>query len=507
MAGEWARFRTTSTPSTPRYKAGDTYEHDGKTYKLDDRAAKGLNMGATLNQDHLNALEQVSGAPDTASQILAGNDAEKAQKQAQNTRSNLSAEANAQQQYDNAKTAAEANKATKDIAAKAAASNRQGNANSYEDAYNSMTPEQMKDPNNYRVLINAAKADELTPEQLNKAIEDYQSGKYVPGAAGKKWIEGEIAKREKAKNTMKDIGKNVGVQQTLANAGYDLDNSDKEPSPETADNIEENVSQDNGGENPLDKDPKAAVEDANKLGIWDKIAIGLTALSFVMAAVSGGAILPINLTAIGGTQDRIKALTQVRQDRDKFRTSIMNAQTAAADKERFFKENLNATEEDYKKYQKAAGEYTYNASEKSAQDDADLSTQERLMEITQQYGMDNKKLDHLQNMEVLDKQGNWNIAAIKANTEAQKEISKLLHQQDVNKAAAVYQSLKAAGLSKPEALQSLGITNDMQRYLNNANQVVGTAANAAGTVVQGLTSDKNKKSVKHEYIPANKRSK
>lgn len=204
ITGPLARFRvpTTEEESTtneePQFKAGDSYEQDGSTYKLDETTANALNEGHTLTQENLKTLEKLSGTPDTASQILANNDLERAKEQEQNTRSNLSAERAAQEQYDNARNKEEAVAATNDVSANAAVQNRQNKADSYKEAYNSLTPEQKADPNNYRTLINAAKADELTEEQITKAIEDYQSGKYVPGAAGKAWIEGEIAKRKQA---------------------------------------------------------------------------------------------------------------------------------------------------------------------------------------------------------------------------------------------------------------------------------------------------------------------
>lgn len=178
------------------YKAGDEYTHDGITYKLNDTVANALNQGHSLTSENLRGLDVVDGSTSTASEILAGGDEETAQKIEQATRSNASNEAEAQHRYDNATSSEEATAITNEDPVKAAVQNRQGNANAYVDKYNSLTEEERKSTNNYKVLVNAAKADELTPEQIEKAITDYQNGEWVPGPAGKKWIEKTIANRK-----------------------------------------------------------------------------------------------------------------------------------------------------------------------------------------------------------------------------------------------------------------------------------------------------------------------
>ena len=178
------------------YKAGDEYTHDGTTYKLNDTVADALNKGYSLTSENLRGLDTVGGSTSIASEILAGGDTETAQKIEQATRSNDSTEAEAQHRYDNATSSEEAKAITNEDPVRAAVQNRQGNANAYMDAYNGLTEEERKSTNNYKILVNAAKADELTPEQLEKAITDYQNGNWVPGPAGKKWIEREIANRK-----------------------------------------------------------------------------------------------------------------------------------------------------------------------------------------------------------------------------------------------------------------------------------------------------------------------
>jgi len=177
------------------YKAGDTYTHDGKTYKLNDTVANALNNGYSLTSENLRGLELADNSTSTASNILAGGDTETAQAIEQSTRSNASIEGEAQHRYDNATSKEEATTITNEDPVKAAVQNRQGNTNAYIDAYNNLTEEERKSTNNYKVLVNAAKADELTEEQIKQAITDYQNGDWIPGPAGKEWIEKIIADR------------------------------------------------------------------------------------------------------------------------------------------------------------------------------------------------------------------------------------------------------------------------------------------------------------------------
>lgn len=60
------------------FKAGSIWYHDGNSYVLTEKTARMLNAGYPLSQDAIRGLQKVSGAPSTASQILANNDPEKA---------------------------------------------------------------------------------------------------------------------------------------------------------------------------------------------------------------------------------------------------------------------------------------------------------------------------------------------------------------------------------------------------------------------------------------------
>lgn len=183
--------------NTMKYKAGDEYEFGGVKYKLDENLANKINegFGRYLNSENFKGLERVDGSVNTAEEILGNNKTEQSTKIARTNDSNASTERAAQKAYDNAKTKEEAEKATNDTAVKAAVQNRQGNGNAWQNAYNNLTDEQKKDISNYKVLINASKANELTPEQLEQAIKDYESGKWTPGPEGKKFILNEINKR------------------------------------------------------------------------------------------------------------------------------------------------------------------------------------------------------------------------------------------------------------------------------------------------------------------------
>ena len=202
------------------YKAGDTYTYDGKTYKLNDTVANALNNKFPLTSENLRGLDLVDGSTSTASEILAGGDTEKAQVIEQSTRSNASTEGEAQHRYDNASSKEEATAITNEAPVKAAVQNRQGKRNAFTEAYNSLTDEQKKDKNNYKILINASKADELTPEQLEQAIADYESGTWTPGPNGKAFILNEIKKRKESSNSK----------------GVNRNDSDP-PAPETSDTI------------------------------------------------------------------------------------------------------------------------------------------------------------------------------------------------------------------------------------------------------------------------------
>jgi hypothetical protein len=95
--------------------------------------------------------------------------------------------------------------------------NKQGNANAFTEAYNKLTDEQKKDKSNYKILVNAAKANELTEEQIKQAITDYQNGNWVPGPAGKKWIEKIIANRTTNSNNTNSNNTNSTASTTTNN--------------------------------------------------------------------------------------------------------------------------------------------------------------------------------------------------------------------------------------------------------------------------------------------------
>jgi hypothetical protein len=180
------------------YKAGDTYEFNGVKYKLDENLANKINegYGRYLNSENFRGLERVDGSVNTAEEILGNNRSVQSSEVARTNDSIASTERQAQQAYDNAENREEAKAATNDTSARAAVQNRQGENNSFTEAYNSLTDEQKKDKNNYKILVNASKADELTPEQLEQAIKDYESGAWIPGPKGKAFIVNEINKRK-----------------------------------------------------------------------------------------------------------------------------------------------------------------------------------------------------------------------------------------------------------------------------------------------------------------------
>jgi len=200
------------------YKAGDTYTHDGVKYILNDTVANALNSKFPLTSENLRGLDLADDSTSTASEILAGGDTEKAKAIEQSTRSNASIEGEAQHRYDNATSKEEATAITNEEPVKAAVQNRQGNTNAYIDAYNKLTDEQKKDKSNYKILVNAAKANELTEEQIEQAITDYQNGNWVPGPAGKKWIEKIIANRTTNSNNTNSTTTNNNKPQSTPSA-------------------------------------------------------------------------------------------------------------------------------------------------------------------------------------------------------------------------------------------------------------------------------------------------
>jgi len=207
------------------YKAGDTYEFGGVKYKLDESLANKINdgYGRYLNSENFKGLERVDGSVNTAEEILGNNKSEQSSEVARTNDSIASTERAAQQAYDNAGTKEEAEAATNDTAVKAAVQTRQGKGNAFTEAYNKLTDEQKKDKNNYKILINASKANELTPEQLEQAIADYESGTWTPGPNGKAFILNEIKKRKESSNS-KVVDRN------------DSDSTNP-PAPETSDTI------------------------------------------------------------------------------------------------------------------------------------------------------------------------------------------------------------------------------------------------------------------------------
>lgn len=178
-----SKLKTKHELATTKHKAGDVY--NGKV--LDQHAADLLNEKGTdkLTPSLLNTLPNAT--PDAADEILSGttknqreNDPKAKERLQQTMEANnvvKSVEKQASDEYSaneiKAKSKEAFKEAQKNAAEKADGAVKARQGLTWSEQYDLMSDEEKKNPNNYRVLIESAHADEMTEEQIQAAIQDY----------------------------------------------------------------------------------------------------------------------------------------------------------------------------------------------------------------------------------------------------------------------------------------------------------------------------------------------
>lgn len=374
-------------------------------------------------------------------------------------------------------------------------------------------------------LTSRDEATDHSSSDLSKVSTDIASGKVAAPRASAEAIGKRAATSETpvtseddsrgvvargVEDTMASITSNPAVENVLYESGV---NMDSETAPTVADvNKVEGYLESSTGSNPLNQDPKKVVKDANELGTWDYIAIGLTALSMVMFAASGGNIPPIDFTAIGGTQGRIAALTEIRKQRDEFRSRMANEQSVREAWEAMSPQEKALYNNDFKVYRKEIGRTYYETSEKSAQDEADQMTQESLLRLQNELGIERDAANTLNQVKLIDANGKWMVTGKQLDYAQQKAMAELLHNQSTEQQAQTIKNIARDTGMSPDEVMKLQVTGKTlaQRVNSDIMSYIDTAAGAVGTVAGAVTpggtsSDKCKKVTKHTYIPTNKR--
>lgn len=212
-------------------------------------------------------------------------------------------------------------------------------------------------------------------------------------------------------------------------------------------------------ENGFDPDTAdaKAIEEAEQLGTWDKVSIGLSVASSILSALTLGILPPIDFRKFKNTDQKLEQIQQYQKDK-RDAAVINNLQKEAESKGITDPQEIRQYVND-----------RFNSQSRNEQRTQDFNVQNKELDTKLATGM--KTLEHNLEMRKLDKQ---TINKIKEDTNnVLGEIKKIYAQGDVNRKQAEIEAKLKDWLAENQSAYDASTQADTFKYMANALKEMG----------------------------------
>lgn len=212
-------------------------------------------------------------------------------------------------------------------------------------------------------------------------------------------------------------------------------------------------------ENGFDPDTAdaKAIEEAEQLGTWDKVSIGLSVASSILSALTLGIIPPIDFRKFKNTDQKLEQIQQYQKDK-RDAAVINNLQKEAESKGITDPQEVRQYVND-----------RFNSQSRNEQRTQDFNVQNKELDTKLATGM--KTLEHNLEMRKLDK---LTINKIKEDTNnLLGEIKKINAQGNVNRRQAEVEAKLKDWLAENQSAYDASTQADMLKYMANALKDMG----------------------------------
>jgi hypothetical protein len=212
-------------------------------------------------------------------------------------------------------------------------------------------------------------------------------------------------------------------------------------------------------ENGFDPDTAdaKAIEEAEQLGTWDKVSIGLSVASSILSALTLGIIPPIDFRKFKNTDQKLEQIQQYQKDK-RDAAVINNLQKEAESKGITDPQEIRQYVND-----------RFNSQSRNDQRTQDFNVQNKELDTKLATGM--KTLEHNLEMKKLDRQ---TINKIKEDTNnIIGDIKKIYAQGDVNRKQAEIEAKLKDWLAENQSQYDASTQADMLKYMANALKEMG----------------------------------
>lgn len=244
-------------------------------------------------------------------------------------------------------------------------------------------------------------------------------------------------------------------EEDLNEAGVTQEDLDDGNVDETNLEAAESGAKENGFD-PETADAKA-IEEAEQLGTWDKVSIGLSVASSILSALTLGILPPIDFRKFKNTDQKLEQIQQYQKDK-RDAAVINNLQKEAESKGITDPQEIRQYVND-----------RFSSQSRNEQRTQDFNVQNKELDTKLAKGM--KTLEHNLEMRKLDKQ---TINKIKEDTNnALGEIKKIYAQGDVNRRQAEIEAKLKDWLAENQSAYDASTQADMFKYMANALKEAG----------------------------------
>lgn len=248
-------------------------------------------------------------------------------------------------------------------------------------------------------------------------------------------------------------------EEDLNEAGVTQEDLDDGNVDETNLEAAESGAKENGFD-PETADAKA-IEEAEQLGTWDKVSIGLSVASSILSALTLGILPPIDFRKFKNTDQKLEQIQQYQKDK-RDAAVINNLQKEAESKGITDPQEIRQYVND-----------RFNSQSRNEQRTQDFNTQNKELDNSFAKGM--KTLEHNLEMRKLDKQ---TINKIKEDTNnVLGEIKKIYAQGDVNRAQTRLEAKLKDWLAENQSQYDASTQADIFKYWAAALKEAGLPVN------------------------------
>jgi len=204
-----------------------------------------------------------------------------------------------------------------------------------------------------------------------------------------------------------------------------------------------------------------AIKEAEELGTWDKVSIGLSVASSILSALTLGILPPIDFRKFKNTDQKLAQIQQYQRDR-RDAAVINNLQKEAQSKGITDPQEIRQYVND-----------RFNSQSRNEQRTQDFNVQNKELDNKLATGM--KNLEHNLEMKKLDRQ---TINKIKEDTNnIIGEIKKIYAQGDVNRAQTRLEAEMKDWLAENQSQYDASTQADIFKYLVSAAEAAGIPLN------------------------------